>query len=290
MNMFIRLNINKSDIMSKPEMKCGFSANDTKLINMNYSKCYYDNRDHPTEIVGQIIKRILKIYEPDIDNLSLAEFGCGTGRIALPIGRIFSPITCIDKNKEALNILRTKALGEAIQARCILCDFERQAPIKDESFDIIILSHTLHWISNLDEFFSNIYRYLRKKGILLIILYDKEILDQMLFFKMIDSTVLEIQKEITPSLDTIKKELYNNFMYILEIFQFVDTKKYTINELNNIIEFKGTLALQILYQRHGNEVYQEIKVKAREKIENAFMERIYLSENEIETLLVCKKL
>ena len=188
-----------------------------------------------------------------------------------------------------MQILRARALQEGVKIRCILTNFERNAPIKDESFDVIILSHVLHWTSNFDKLFSNVFKFLSKGGLVLILLYDPKTLKQMLFYKMVSSTVLDIQKEITPSLETIERALYKNGIDVIEISHFIDTKKYTLDELKSIIDYKGTLALQILHQRFGDEIYLEMKTKARERMKKLFKGSPYLVENEIETLISGKK-
>ena len=93
------------------------------------------------------------------------ELGCGTGRFTIPIAtRLGYSVTGADNSEEMLLKARKKTGAEQIK-----WDIQNAASLsyRDESFDVVFMSHLLHHVDEPLKVLEECYRILKPKGIIL---------------------------------------------------------------------------------------------------------------------------
>jgi len=98
---------------------------------------------------------------------NVLEFGCGSGRITIPLLRKGVNVTGIDTSADMVNLLFQKAINIPKKPDIILADIMKY--VSNETFDIVILAEgTLchfHTLPEKNKVFSNAYQSLRKGGV-----------------------------------------------------------------------------------------------------------------------------
>jgi SAM-dependent methyltransferase len=103
-------------------------------------------------------------------NTRFLEIGVGTGRIALPFAQIGADYTGADLSLPMMEVLRKKiaAIPEgAVRLKLALAD-AMALPFADASFDVIIMIHLLHLVSDWRQTLRECRRVLRDAGWLVL--------------------------------------------------------------------------------------------------------------------------
>ena len=118
-------------------------------------------------------KSLINMMNPSSDK-NLIDVACGTGDIAklfLKQVNTSSQITCVDPNKEMINIAKRK-LSHFTNLNWVVAPAE-QLPIADSSFDFYTISFGLRNTKNLDKALSEAYRVLKPGGRYLCLEFSK---------------------------------------------------------------------------------------------------------------------
>ncbi len=115
----------------------------------------------------KVIKEI-----PLKDGMSVADFGCGSGGWCVPLAkqRKNMDIYAVDILKESLSALKSRAEIENVHnIRTICADLEKEIDLKEDFFDLILMSNILFQIEEKDVIMQKAYRFLKNKGNLVIV-------------------------------------------------------------------------------------------------------------------------
>ena len=129
-----------------------------------------DSRIKRSKIVAEKINEIIGNEKYN----SIMEYGCATGLISLNLCDKFKKVTLMDSEKEMIKIVKEKLYK---------CEKNNVFPIqiylmnesyKEEKFDLIYTSLTIHHIQNTEKIIKIFYNLLNENGMLCIIDLDKE--------------------------------------------------------------------------------------------------------------------
>ena len=112
----------------------------------------------------QLIFDALKDELPAWRDKEIIDLGCGTGAILQRLGNADKHVG-IDISTAAVEFCRSRGLQNVRQGDIM------QVPFPDESFDAAICSSVLYheWVANVDAALHEIYRVLRPKGLLIVV-------------------------------------------------------------------------------------------------------------------------
>lgn len=130
----------------------------------------YEKR-HP-EIFTAEADRWCRIARPLLDNRSkpvcVLDFGCGTGFVAMQIGRFLTKedrLVCADISENMLTRCRETIERNSLECAC---DYVKLNGRTDDwpagSFDLITLNSVLHHVADLPGFFASADKWLRRGG------------------------------------------------------------------------------------------------------------------------------
>ena len=113
------------------------------------------------EVANRLCERLSLIK---IKPLNILYIGCGTGYLSNSLYNLFpdASITCLDISFNMLN----EAYKKNTKLNCVLSDAENM-PFKNNTFDLVVSSFTLHWCDEVERIFSDIHRFLKDKGLFL---------------------------------------------------------------------------------------------------------------------------
>lgn len=166
-----------------------------KIIRQNFSKAagLYENHAEVQKIAAQ---KLTELASPFIENNSLVlDLGSGTGFVSQALAkeknlRIFESDLSFEMLKFSGNCAenslqlrsgtesrtRNRSLSEV--EGFVQCDFEN-LPFKKNSFDILISSFSLQWLTDFDRNFANFFSLLKPNGILAFCLPSEESLSEL---------------------------------------------------------------------------------------------------------------
>jgi len=92
----------------------------------------------------------------------LLDIGVGTGLASIKFAEVGLKIYGLDSSEEMLAVCRSKSFTEELKR----CDIAReQIPYKDRVFDHVVCCGVLHFVSDLNNFFSEVKRVISSGGI-----------------------------------------------------------------------------------------------------------------------------
>lgn len=107
-------------------------------------------------------------------DMTVMDFGAGTGLLTLYIQPYVRKIYAIDNSEGMLSVLKEKIESAGIDNIIpVLKDLEKDE-FEENFYDLIISSMTLHHIKNVETFLKKIYRALKKGGYLAVADLEKE--------------------------------------------------------------------------------------------------------------------
>ena len=118
------------------------------------------------------------LQELDIEeNMSAAEFGCGSGKFAFALARHLadSSVYAIDIQEGPLSVLRAAAARQGINnIRTICSDLESKngSTLSDDSLDLILIPNLLFQVEDKQAVVNEANRVLKKNGRVIIIDWD----------------------------------------------------------------------------------------------------------------------
>lgn len=130
-------------------------------VNFDRASEYYDEtRGFPPgvgEKVGAFIAQTGQLTKNDV----VLEIGIGTGRIALPLAPYVHSITGVDISAQMMNRLRHKQTYEVIY---LTLGDAMKLPLADASVDVIVITHVLHLVADVQATLKELARVLKPGG------------------------------------------------------------------------------------------------------------------------------
>jgi ubiquinone/menaquinone biosynthesis C-methylase UbiE len=136
---------------------------------------FYDaTRGLPTGVPEQVRDQIVQRTGAGHDTRFL-EIGAGTGRIALPFVWIGADYTAADLSLPMMEVLRRKiaTIPEGVRRLKLALADAMALPFADARFDVIIMIHLLHLVSDWREALRECRRVLREGGWLVLSSNDR---------------------------------------------------------------------------------------------------------------------
>lgn len=115
-----------------------------------------------------IIDPLMFSLLPSNKNLTVLDAGCGNGYWTKLLSDRYTSVIGIDNSEKLLEIARNKNISANIEYK--LMDLEQALPFSDESFDLVFSNMVVHYIQNINLFSKEMFRILKKDGLLLICL------------------------------------------------------------------------------------------------------------------------
>lgn len=111
------------------------------------------------------------------NNMTFADFGCGTGYFSIPASGMVNKVYAIDVQQEMLDILNGKIKnGNVTNIESLISD-GNTIPLPDGVSDILFMANVFHEIDDLDYMLTEVKRVLSKQGKLVIIDWKKMEMD-----------------------------------------------------------------------------------------------------------------
>ena len=143
-----------------PNLKFIVSFEMNKIIdNYNAWANRYDEAPNPTSDLDKIV---LKQSLSSIDFFKVLELGCGTGKNTEWLITKADSLIGLDFSKNMLDIAKNKIQSDKVTF--IETDLNEDWPVKNESFDLAVISLTLEHIKKLDHIFISLFEKLKKGG------------------------------------------------------------------------------------------------------------------------------
>ncbi|MBU0799994.1 MAG: class I SAM-dependent methyltransferase [Alphaproteobacteria bacterium] len=120
---------------------------------------FYDAYPNPTVAIDDLSFPALWAH---VQNSSVIEIGCGTGRHTVRLAEAGNDVTGLDISAGMLEKARTKIPGNNV--RLIHADFMSYDDISPAQFDMAIASLVIEHIADLHAFFTRLARVLRQGG------------------------------------------------------------------------------------------------------------------------------
>ena len=120
--------------------------------------------------VAECVKRVVAVT----DEMTVLDYGCGTGLVTLCLQPLVRSITGADLSDGMLEILRGKIVARGLtNVKAVLLDLDRET-FPAESFDLVVSSMTLHHVQDVARLLADFYRVLRPGGRLAVADLDEE--------------------------------------------------------------------------------------------------------------------
>jgi malonyl-CoA O-methyltransferase len=171
-----------------------------KIISENFSRAA-KNYDQLASVQKQAAEKLCQLASPFLkENFKILDLGSGTGFIANNLNR--------EKNLQIFQTdLSLDMLKQNIHKYKIICDFEN-LPFKNISFDILISSFSLQWLTDFNKNFSEFFSLLKPNGIFAFCLPTKESLKELKTASK--ATDCEFNFNILPEVNYLKSALKNS--------------------------------------------------------------------------------
>ena len=259
-----------------------FFSKEMEIIKME-NNIYYNNYYNEISIEynnirldeKRLMDYVINILNKHIkcENAKILDIGCGTGKYGELMKKNGYKVIGIDRSKN--QIQQAKQLIEAYIANAT------KLPFEDNYFDSCTMIMMLQQLTKEDriEAFKEVYRVLKKDGVLIIKTCSHEDLEKR-HTDMFFPRVLEIDKIRYPKIDTLKDEL-------LSVFQKIEIEKASIliekSKQKYLERFKkrGTSNLSFLTDE---ELYDGIK-----KFEENYKEQDVIKTTQNNTFLIARK-
>jgi len=131
----------------------------------------YDNEESRTQNVSTIAQTILKEVSFSKE-MSIMDFGSGTGLLLSEIAPYVGEITAIDISSSMIDVLKSKK--DKIKCPLQIVQMDLTTATLDRKFDAIISSMTIHHIKDTLALFKNLYSLLKDNGTIAIADLDTE--------------------------------------------------------------------------------------------------------------------
>lgn len=139
------------------------------LEKRNFDKSAPTWDDNPTRVrlAADLVAAVADSVPLSTD-MSMLDFGCGTGLLTLQLAPRVGSVTGVDSSQGMLGVLTAKAENLAAKnVRTVRLDIDANDTLEG-SFDVIISSMTFHHLQNIDRVLDLLYRCMNPGGYLCI--------------------------------------------------------------------------------------------------------------------------
>jgi ubiquinone/menaquinone biosynthesis C-methylase UbiE len=183
------------------------------VIDYNKASKTFDN----TRVADDEIIEIMANNNVFIENHNILDFGCGTGNYLLRISQRYK---CNCYGLEPSEGMREKAIIKNPNVKIIEGNHENIS-FEDNFFDLIYTIDVIHYIKNLDLFFSNLYKKLKENGKICIKTQTLNQIETRWFNKYFPS-LENSEKERGKHIEQIEEMAIKNNL----VLEKIDIKKY----------------------------------------------------------------
>ena len=138
-----------------------------RMYNRNYFEKQYKTLN-PDIFIHQNIRSIILEFIKRKKPSSLLDVGCGKGDILLCINKYVKKCVGIDVSVDAIKLIHQHLVNKN-NLRIIISNVENGIPLKDKSFDMILLIHVLEHLNKPKKILKKLKKLLNLNGTLLII-------------------------------------------------------------------------------------------------------------------------
>lgn len=124
---------------------------------MEWNSTLYDNKH---DFVAEYGKGLLE-FVPDNMNQKILDLGCGTGTLTAQLSHLAHTVIGVDSSSNMIE----KAQSQFQNIKFMQCD-ALALPFENE-FDVVFSNAVFHWIDDHDTLLKNIYKALKKDGMLI---------------------------------------------------------------------------------------------------------------------------
>lgn len=100
----------------------------------------------------------------DLNARKLLDLGCGGGQTSVFFAKKGALVTGVDFSQKQIDFARELAKREKIKASFLQGKIEDLLMFEDDSYGLVNSSHTIHYVSNLEKCFSEVFRVLKPGG------------------------------------------------------------------------------------------------------------------------------
>lgn len=111
------------------------------------------------------------------DNMTAADFGCGSGGWAIPLAKKLEDgkVYALDILEEPLSALKVKInLNKISNIKTVLTDVEKGTEIFEQSCDLVLMTNLLFQVEDKKKVFEEAKRILKKNGRILVVDWQEE--------------------------------------------------------------------------------------------------------------------
>jgi SAM-dependent methyltransferase len=215
----------------------------------------------------------------NFSNKKIIDLGCGTSRYLSAVSSHNSSLI-VGLDKSEYMIKKNRANFEYIIGNI------ESLPLKENSFDVVLLNLVIHQIKDYNLVLEKIYRVLSNEGILFILTVSPEQLNNRIILAHFPG-LLQIELDRFQPVNEIIKELNNADFKKIEIISIKENYICTIEELVGYAKNKACSSLEIYEMRYGETGFLKSLNAYESAIKNTYLNPI--NENHEHTLFVCTK-
>lgn len=138
-----------------------FDSKNIELLELEERKIW----QNPEEILGTVE------IKPDF---SVADVGCGSGFLTIPLSQKVKKVYAIDVQTEMLDFLEKKIRKFEVKNIQLLFSKENEIPLENECVDLLVSVNTLHEFDDKEKMIAEIKRVLKNSGKVLIVDFKKK--------------------------------------------------------------------------------------------------------------------
>lgn len=227
------------------------------------------NVDHYTKFRPSYPFDFVKyLSELTSSNQVVLDCGSGSGQNSLLLPKFFKKVIVLDILPDLLK--KIPDLKNIYK----ICAAAEQLPLTSNSIDLICVAQALHWF-NLENFYKEVHRVLRKNGTIAAWCYNKFITND----PNLDDIILKIHKLLEhPAIITpMSRYVHSEYKTIYFPFQKIATQNYSMKanfDLSFTINYIETYPSIIAYRKKiGNKDVDDLYQKLEEKWQNPLTKR-----------------
>jgi len=159
---------------------------------------------------GEIFLKQIGIKEGQI----ILDFGCGEGHYTIPAAKVVGEdgrVYGVDKDSGSLDKLLEEAKSESVKNIVLMKTEDLKLDLKDESIDVVLAYDVIHYIEERRKLFDEIYRVLKKGGLLSV--YPKHYKQDQPLWKLADVDLKDVIEEIEGAKFKLERKSYEELMH-----------------------------------------------------------------------------